>query len=296
MKPLASRQEFREALNHALETESGFAAGRLSASVVNRLNYPIICERNPALASMKVVRDDFIFNAFDQSALIPADVEFQLEFNKFYVSQMKQLDYLGVYPEIRPPTPELFDYHDLTTDCIDYHDMQPDRSTPANDAQCYLPLFEGKNILLLCPFSDLLASRANRKLFEQLWSKTGKKWFYPASVSAISFPYTYDPKTQERFGTSYEFLQYLYEKIERHTFDAALIAAAGHAIPIAAHIKRQGKIAIDLGGPLQILFGVIGKRWRSRGKWKQAYFNEHWIDMPEQYRPEFLGSDRGTYW
>ena len=76
----------------------------------------------------------------------------------------------------------------------------------------------------------------------------------------------------------------------------ALLGAAGLAIPLAAHIKSTGRIAIDLGGHLQVLFGVKGKRWREDPVWPQRYFNDAWIDMPAAYRPKVIAvCDNGAY-
>jgi hypothetical protein len=77
-----------------------------------------------------------------------------------------------------------------------------------------------------------------------------------------------------------------------------LIAAGGLGIPLASQVKRMGRTAISLGGHLQVLFGVMGRRWRDRKNWNQNYFNDAWIPMPGHYRPvaaELL-SDGGAYW
>jgi hypothetical protein len=58
----------------------------------------------------------------------------------------------------------------------------------------------------------------------------------------------------------------------------------------------MGKIGLDLDGDLQILFGVLGKRWRQHEDWRRDYFNEWWIDTPAQYRPACpKASDSGDY-
>ena len=57
-------------------------------------------------------------------------------------------------------------------------------------------------------------------------------------------------------------------------FDVAPIAAAGMAIPLAAHAKRLGTIGVSPGGMLQVRFGVIGKRWRENRR-----LREHYVDQ-----------------
>jgi hypothetical protein len=59
----------------------------------------------------------------------------------------------------------------------------------------------------------------------------------------------------------------------------------------------MGKLAIDLGGHLQIVFGVVGQRWRNMSDMKEKYFNEYWIDMPVRYKPKETNvCDNGAYW
>ena len=75
------------------------------------------------------------------------------------------------------------------------------------------------------------------------------------------------------------------------------MGAAGLAVPIVSHIKGRGRVAIDLGGHLQVLFGVLGKRWRDSDEWRARYVNADWIDMPARYRPVETGvCDSGAYW
>ena len=85
-------------------------------------------------------------------------------------------------------------------------------------------------------------------------------------------------------------------QIEQKSFGVALIAAGGLSIPIASTIKNMGKVAIDLGGHLQFLFGVIGQRWRTEEN-RRNIFTEWWIDMPEKYKPKEINvCDNGAYW
>jgi hypothetical protein len=66
-------------------------------------------------------------------------------------------------------------------------------------------------------------------------------------------PYGFAPETQKRFGTAIDLFRSVTKEIDKRDFDVALIGAAGLAIPIASHIKRTGRMGIDLGGMLQIV-------------------------------------------
>jgi len=143
-----------------------------------------------------------------------------------------------------------------------------------------------------------LKGEATREIFEGVWSKAGKKkWFYPKTVEALEFPYGFAAETHKSYSTAIDLFKYITIEIEKRDFDIALIGAGGLAIPIASHVKNMGKIGIDLGGHLQVLFGVLGKRYRN-WKWDAWNSNEWCIDMPAKYRPKEADDvcDKGAYW
>jgi len=75
----------------------------------------------------------------------------------------------------------------------------------------------------------------------------------------------------------------------------ALIAAGTLGSMIAVAAKEQGRVGICLGGHLQVLFGVSGRRWRERPEWRDNYFNEAWIELPERYKADPAETD-ADYW
>ena len=231
-----------------------------------------------------------------QSGVFPSDTKSILTFNEFYAEHLRNLDSLGLCGS--PMEQTILSHYLVAAKVVNYHAHEPDRSVPADETQCYLRHFSGKRLLLLAPFAKLLASRARQQTFEAVWSKIRKPWFYPASVHAIEFPYGYDPTTWQRFSTVIDLFRNIMGQVKVLEFDVALIAAGGLGIPLASEIKRMGRVAISLGGHLQVLFGVIGRRWRDRADWKRDYFNNAWVQMPAHYRPSNAAfvSDNGAYW
>ena len=73
-------------------------------------------------------------------------------------------------------------------------------------------------------------------------------------------------------------------QILKKDFDIALIGCGAYGFPLAAHVKRIGKQAIHLGGSLQILFGIKGKRWDNHPVISKLY-NEHWIRPRVEDKP-----------
>ena len=64
----------------------------------------------------------------------------------------------------------------------------------------------------------------------------------------------------------------------------ALIGCGAYGLPLAAHVKRINKQAIHMGGALQILFGIKGKRWDNHPTIGNLY-NEYWVRPKTQDKP-----------
>ncbi len=295
---LMSRHQFLTGLRSALATGVGYATGKIGISEIHRLNYSIMAaESRHASSLLKALEPHLIYHCLIQSALFPADARFYLRFNEFYAEHLSALDCLGVFPELLGRSRRIPDFYRLRMPLIHFLDQEPERAIPADKENRYLPAFRGKRVLIVCSFAELLRERATREVFEGVWAKTGKRWFEPADVDALEFPYGYSATTHARYATSLELFEDIAGEMSRRTFDVALIAAASLGIPLAAHAKRLGKVGIALGGHLQVLFGVLGKRWRECAVWRERYVNDWWIDMPARYRPpEPLLVDGGAYW
>ena len=58
--------------------------------------------------------------------------------------------------------------------------------------------------------------------------------------------------------------------ISKLDFDIALLGCGGYGLPLCNHIKtKMNKSAIYIGGGLQLLFGVMGKRWENNEMWNK---------------------------
>ena len=64
----------------------------------------------------------------------------------------------------------------------------------------------------------------------------------------------------------------------------------------ASECKRAGKSGIHLGGATQILFGVIGNRWKAISEF-QPLFNEHWTTPKQDETPRDVNCvEDACYW
>lgn len=290
-----SRADFIDAVGRATIEGRGYAAGKICESERAWLYYPMLVKSGASRLQRRAYEQALFFRALRAAGAFPGNAAFYCEFADFYARRLRTLDCVGVQPGAAGQSLEILRFHSVDADLIPYLDQEPDRSVPADDSRCYLPYFRGKRVLLVCPFASVLARRADRNTFEAVWAKTGKRWFEPASVEALEFPYGFDQTTRDRYATCLDLLADIERRMEEREYDVALIAAGALGIPLASHARAHGKVGLSLGGALQVLFGVYGDRWAARSGWREQYFTPAWIRVPEEYRPDTRDTTE-DYW
>ena len=78
--------------------------------------------------------------------------------------------------------------------------------------------------------------------------------------------------------------------------DAALLGCGAYGLPLAAHVVSRGASAVYVGGGLQLLFGIMGKRWADRAEiMKVARASWVWPSAAET-PPRAEVVEGGAYW
>ncbi len=292
---ILTRRDFINDIKTAVKNQSGYAAARIGISEQFWMYYPAVLHKEKNKTKLKVFEKHLRYHAYLQSGIFPVEPEFFIKYTAFMLDEMKHLDCLGMILD-SVIGPEIIRFHHIDNNLIYFKDMIPDKSTPSDPQNDYLQYFKDKIILIVCPFAHLLKKRAEKEIFERVWSKINKKWFFPKKVDSVEFPYGFDKETPERYDSSLELFASVENKIKKKNFDIALIAAGGLTVPLASSVKKLGKIAVSLGGDLQVLFGVRGQRWRGKPRWQRDYFNKLWVDTPARYKPDKPDACNGAYW
>lgn len=171
-------------------------------------------------------------------------------------------------------------------------------------------ILKGKRVLVVHPYADTIRKQyANRdKLYE---NKEILPQFELITLKAVqSSAYAEVP-----FKDWFEALKYMEDEISKIQFDICLLGCGAYGLPLAAHVKRLGKQAIHMGGGVQLLFGIKGKRWEEEYKIateKNIFgynvpftlnldyyklFNEYWVNPSSDETPKSAKSVEGAcYW
>lgn len=150
----------------------------------------------------------------------------------------------------------------------------------------------GQKVLVIHPFEDSIKKQyAKRHLLFQ-----GKTVFPDCELMTLKAVQSLRGETAQ-FASWFEALAWMCQQVDRMNFDVALIGAGAYGFPLAAHIKRSGRKAVHVGGGLQLLFGIMGKRWEEDAGLK-PYINEHWVRPESHETPRDLGTleSGGCYW
>lgn len=154
---------------------------------------------------------------------------------------------------------------------------------------------EGKKVLVVHPFSETIKTQYKKR--KHLFSNNLLPEFELKTIKAVQS--IAGEKTP--FADWFDALDHMKEKINQTDYDICLIGAGAYGFPLAAHVKRMGKKGFHLGGSLQLLFGIRGKRWESPD-YHHTYnypglVNKYWVSPNEQEKPTNANKvEGGCYW
>lgn len=163
-------------------------------------------------------------------------------------------------------------------------------------------VLEGKRIVVVHPFAELIKKQYQEHRTELFKNPDVLPAFQLRIVKAVQSLGGENHGFQDWF----EALDWMKSEIDKEDYDVALIGCGAYGFSLAAHVKRRGKKAVHLGGSLQLLFGIKGKRWdnpqygsRTLGR-DGSYlelFNEYWVYPDTNSRPKNAQKVEGAcYW
>lgn len=290
-----TRADFHRSVADSLESGTGLAAGKLGFSEHALLHLPAVMDSTLDPRQRAALLTTLRVHACRQAGVFPDSEESLRKFGDRLLQVYLQMDYLAVLPGL-PLPPSLADSDKPHR--LDIEDLEPNRSQPYDPGDCYLPYLRDARVLIISSIADVLVPRARRDVFEAVWSRIGAPWPQPRSVEALSFPFIYDVSVQSRYKSAWAVLDEVTREMARVEFDIALIAAGALGSPIALAAKDLGAVGISLGGHLQVLFGVHGKRWLDDPEWSTRYINDAWVAPPADRKPRTSRglTDDGAYW
>jgi len=152
----------------------------------------------------------------------------------------------------------------------------------------------GKKVLVIHPFEEDIINQyakkesifENQKILPEFDLKTIKS--VQTNGGGLS-----SSRDDMNFAAGVEHMTKMMDEID---YDIAIIGCGAYGLILADYALFQRKQAIHIGGGLQIMFGIKGKRWDAHSDVGPMY-NEHWCRPDSATKPvKFNDIEGGTYW
>lgn len=162
---------------------------------------------------------------------------------------------------------------------------------------------EGKKVLVVHPFANQIKDQYKNHRTELFDNPDVLPEFNLEVIPAVQSLGGED----NGFKDWFEALKWMEDEIDKHDYDICLIGCGAYGMPLAAHVKRQCKKAVHLGGALQLLFGIKGKRWEDpkyadiwgvpNGEYLRLVSRPGWVRPGEYGKPKNAKEvENSCYW
>lgn len=228
------------------------------------------------------------------SGFFPATPTELSRFSETMLQDMQQVDILGSWIKDE----RFVEKYIQRAQKVHLRLLEPFWSNPA-----WSRVLKGKKILVVHPFAKSIEEQYTNYRTKLFTTPDILPEFELSTIEAVQSLGGED----NGFSNWFEALHWMEEEIDKKDYDICLIGCGAYGFPLAAHVKRQGKKAIHLGGALQLLFGIRGKRWENPNygvkEWGIPYgsysslMNEFWTRPGEVGKPKNAENVEGAcYW
>lgn len=210
-----------------------------------------------------------------------------IRFSELMITDMKQVDILGSWRQ-----EELLFSKELSK----AQKVKLMYIEPFWSEKPWTKALEGKKVLVIHPFAKSIIKQYEKrdKIFPQ-------REILPkfASLDVIQSVQSIGGVCE--YNDWFEALYSMEKQMDKIEYDVCLIGCGAYGFPLAAYAKRTGHKAIHLGGSLQLLFGIAGKRWFDpKSRLYPIYkdlINDNWVYPEKSEKPKGANKvEGGCYW
>jgi len=172
--------------------------------------------------------------------------------------------------------------------------LEPYYETPENQ---WTRILSGHRVSVISSFTKTASLQV--KHLDKIWGPLNVlpnnidwQWVQTGHPSCIAMGTNEWPDTIE---TSLKAVNYIVKKVIEQQSRFALIGCGGIGMMVASRLKKRGVIAVVMGGAIQVLFGIKGKRWESHEI--SRFWNDYWVCPFEEEIPGLAHTiENGCYW
>ena len=227
------------------------------------------------------------------SGFFPSTEENLMKFGEMMIEDSKQLDILGSW---------LLDEETMITDFnLNLTKVTLLALEPYWSKNPWSRVLEGKKVLVIHPFASLIEQQYKEKREVLFDDKQVLPKFDLKTIKAVQ-----SLGGDCEYSDWFEALDSMKKQMDATDYDIVLLGCGAYGFPLAAHAKRMGKQAVHLGGALQLLFGIRGRRWDNPNYGIQEFgkqntyktlFNSFWVYPSNGLVPSKATQvEGGCYW
>lgn len=267
-------------IRELIETGNTFVAGRFGtvelACVVNYLENQ--------LRGAKTYKDKIRTPMQCNAGFFPCNDTMLDDFAKLMLESLKHVDVMAAW-NVNMEDYVISKHANPSVKLVEFNTIFPLIKNP------WMKALKGKKVLVIHPYKDSIISQYAKRhnLFSDRDILPDFELEVIQAVQSIA-------GSRTDFPTWFDAYKYMCDEMTTKQFDVVLIGAGAYGLPLAVFAKKIGKQAIHVGGALQLLFGIKGKRWDDRVI-ESAYYNEHWVrPLPNEVPAGSNGVEGGCYW
>lgn len=207
------------------------------------------------------------------SGFFPITIENVIRFSELMINDAKETDILGSWvPEEYYIREEISHVRKARIE-----DIRPNYfwdGTGLNWTQA----LKGKRVLMVHPFVETMMAQYQKKhlLFKHPDFLPDFELLTVKAVQSLG--------GSAQCTSWFDALDYMKAEMDKLDYDICIIGCGAYGMPLAAHAKRTGHVAIHLGGITQLMFGIKGNRWENRKEW-DGLFNDYWVRPSKDETP-----------
>ena len=263
-------------LNEAFKNDKPFLAGKIgNCELMCIYNYFYHTHKNQPVQWSQTVVDE-IYNI---AGLFPQTEKARIDFINEIVSCMPDIDALAWWSNFnRDFEARFIKKNSPNCELIELGSLDPFYS-----GSPWSQHLKNKKVLVISPFIESIKKQYTQK--EKIWSDP--RILPDFELITINHPHSPAVDDNNKYSTWMEMIRDIRGQMDQIDYDVALVGTGSSSLAIATHAKRNGRKGIHLGGSLQLLFGIKGRRW-DNGEVGNYFYNENWVrpsqnEVPKKY-------------
>jgi len=203
----------------------------------------------------------------------------------------------GWYEPLKEAEAEAFERWNVRALQVPLRTLEPYYVEPEEQ---WTKLLEGHSVAVVTSFTETAKKQVNKA--KAIWGSHGVlpspgtvewHWIQTGHPRSIAQGYNEWPDGIHLWSQAAD---YVVSEVIKSGARFALIGCGGLGKPIAKMLKDRGVIAIVMGGAIQVLFGIKGRRWENHPI-ISSFWNDAWVWPSKEETPGKAETiEGGCYW